>query len=211
MLTIDLLKGQGIPIRTRPTGASFLAIVIAVPVVVTIVTLGNYVRGGIMLRNQKHLLTTIQTDIFKLANSVKYKQDAEREIDDMNACFAEVDGAILQQIQWSPVLQVLAESMPTSLILSSLSVKSEIESKDVPQRKNPSKRIAVPVPKRILYISLYGRRARGSDDAVLKLLSTLNTSSVLRGRADNIRLIAQATDKRRNVMNYVIECVFKPL
>ena len=211
MLTIDLLKGQGIPARTRPAGASLLAIVIAVPVVVTIVTLGNYVRGGVMLRNQKHLLTTIQADIFKLANSVKYKQDAERQIDDMNACFVEVDEAILQQIQWSPILQVLAENMPASLVLSSLSIKSEIESKEVPQRKNPSKRMSVPVPKRILYISLYGRRTRGSDEAVLKLLSTLNTSSALRERADNIRLIAQATDRRRNVMNYVIECVFKPL
>lgn len=211
MLTIDLLKGQGIPARTRPAGASLLAIVIAVPVVVTIVTLGNYVRGGVMLRNQRHLLITIQTDIFKLANSVKYKQDAERQIDDMNACFVEVDEAILQQIQWSPILQVLAENMPASLVLSSLSIKSEIESKEVSQRKDPSKRMSVPVSKRILYISLYGRRTRGSDEAVLKLLSTLNTSSVLRERADNIRLIAQATDRRRNVMNYVIECVFKPL
>lgn len=211
MLTIDLLKGQGIPVRTRPAGASLLAIVIAVPVVVTIVTLGNYVRGGIMLRNQKHLLTTIQADIFKLANSVRYKQDAERQIDDMNACFVEVDEVILQQIQWSPILQVLAENMPTSLVMSSLNVKSEIESKEVPQRKNPSKGMSVPVPKRILYISLYGKRTRGSDEAVLKLLSALNTSSFLGERADNIRLIAQATDRRRNVMNYVIECVFKPL
>jgi hypothetical protein len=211
MLTIDLLKGQGIPVGTRPAGASFLAIVIAVPVVVAIVTLGNYGRGGVVLRNQRRLLTTLQADIFKLTDSVKFKQNTERQINDMNACFVEVDETILQQIQWSPILQVLAENMPTSLVLSSLNIKSEIKSKEVPQRKNPSKKMAVPVPRRILYISLYGRRTRGSDEAVLKLLSALNMSSALRERADNIRLIAQATDERKNVMNYVVECVFKPL
>ncbi len=211
MLAIDLLKGQGIPIKTRPAGASLMAIVIAVPVVATIITLVNYIRVEVILRNQRRLLTTIQTDIFKLTDSVKFKQDTELQIEDMNTCFVEVDDAILEQIQWSPILQVLAENMPASLVLSSLSIKSETESKEVPQRKNPLKRMSVPVSKRILYISLYGRRTRGSDEAVLKLLSTLNTSGVLRERADNIRLIAQATDERRNVMNYVIECVFKPL
>jgi len=211
MLTIDLLKGQGIPLKTRPAGASLLAIVIAVPVVVTIVALGNYVRGGIMLRNQKHLLNTIQADIFKLSNSVRYKEEAESQISAMKECFIELDDTILQQIQWSPILQVLAEKMPSSLVLSSLTIRSEIETKQVPHRKSPSKKIPVPVPKRVLYISLYGRQTRGSDEAVLEFLSILNTSSILRNRADNIRLVAQATDKRRNSVNYVIECVFKPL
>ncbi|HIJ70801.1 MAG TPA: hypothetical protein HPP87_05485 [Planctomycetes bacterium] len=211
MLTIDLLKGKGIPLKTRPAGASLLAIVIAVPVVVTIVALGNYVRGGIMLRNQKHLLNTIQADIFKLSNSVRYKEEAENQISAMKECFMELDDTILQQIQWSPILQVLAEKMPSSLVLSSLTIRSEIETKQVPHRKSPANKIPVPVPKRVLYISLYGRQTRGSDEAVLEFLSVLNTSSILRNRADNIRLVAQATDNRRNVMNYVIECVFKPL
>jgi Tfp pilus assembly protein PilN len=210
MLTIDLLKGQGIPVRTRPAPAGLLAIVIAIPVVVTIVTLGNYVRGGIVLRNQKRLLTTIQADIFKLTNSVKFKQDTEQRIETIGKCFVELDDTLPQQIQWSPVLQALAENIPASLVLSSLDIKTEIVTRVVPQRKNPSRQIPVQAPKRMLYIGLYGRRNRGSDEAVLRLLSALNESSVLKDRADNIRLIAQATDKRKNVMNYVIECAFKP-
>ena len=164
-----------------------------------------------MLRNQKHLLNTIQADIFKLSNSVRYKEEAENQISAMKECFMELDDTILQQIQWSPILQVLAEKMPSSLVLSSLTIRSEIETKQVPHRKSPANKIPVPVPKRVLYISLYGRQTRGSDEAVLEFLSVLNTSSILRNRADNIRLVAQATDNRRNVMNYVIECVFKPL
>ncbi len=211
MLTIDLLKGQGVPIKTRPAGATLLAIVIAVPVITTIVMLGSYVQGSIVLKNQKRLLTGLQMDIFKLVDSVKLKEESERQIGDMNACFVEVDEAIVQQIQWSPVLQVLAENMPPRLILSGLSIKSEFESKVVGQRDDPLKKITIPVPKRILYVNLYGRLTSGSDEAVLEFLKALNASSVLSERADNIRLVAQATDERRNVMNYVIECIFKPL
>jgi len=210
MLTIDLLKGQGIPVRTRPAEASLLAIIIAVPIVFTIVMFGNYVRGGVDLRNQKRLLTTIQADIFKLTNSVKFKQDTEQHIESIGKCFVELDDTLPQQIQWSPVLQALAENIPSSLVLSSLDIKTEIVTRVVPQREDPSTQIPIQAPKRILYIGLYGRRTRGSDEAVLSLLSVLNESSALKDRADNIRLIAQATDKRKNVMNYVIECIFEP-
>ena len=211
MLAIDLLKGQGIPLKTRPAGASLTAIIIAVPMVATIITLGNYVRGEVILRNQKRLLTTIQTEIFKLTDSVKFKQDTERQIEDMNACFVEVDEAILRQIQWSPVLQVIAENMPSSLVLSSLNIKSELKSKDVPRRNDPLKKVSVPFPKRTLYISLYGKQIRGSDEAVLEFLSALNASNVGSDRADKPRLVAQATDEKKNVTNYVIEYVFMPL
>ncbi len=211
MLAIDLLKGRGIPIKTRPVGASILAIIVAVPIVITIVTFGNYLRSGIDLRNQRRLLATLQTDIFKLTGSVRFKQNAELQIDDMNLCFVEVDDALSEQIQWSPILQALAENIPPSLILSSLSIKSELKTKTVPDRRNPTKKVPVPTHKRILYISLYGKQMGGSDEAVLELLSDLNTSDTLGYRADNIRLVTQASDSRRNVMNYVIECVFESL
>ena len=81
----------------------------------------------------------------------------------------------------------------------------------VPQRDDPLKKMSIPVAKKILYINLYGRLTSSSDEAVLEFLKALNSSSVLSKRADNIRLVAQATDERRNVMNYVIECVFEPL
>ncbi len=211
MLAIDLLKGQGIPIKTRPAGASLTAIAIAVPVVVTIITLGNYVRGEVILRNQRSLIDTIQAEIFKLTDSVKFKQDTERQIEDMSACFVEVDEAILRQNQWSPVLQVIAENIPSSLVLSSLNIKSELRNKDVPRRNDPLKKISVPFAKRVLYISLYGKQTRGSDEAVLEFLSALNVSNVGSDKADRPRLVAQATDEKRNITNYVIECVFMPL
>ncbi|MHC5059511.1 MAG: hypothetical protein ACYTFK_00275 [Planctomycetota bacterium] len=211
MLAIDLLKGRGVPIKTRPVGASILAIIVAVPVVITIVTLGNYFRSGIELRNQRRVLANLQADIFKMTDSVRFKQNAEIQINEMNACFAEMGDTLAQQIQWSPVLQVLAENIPASLILSSLSIKLELKTKTVPDRRDPTKAVPVQTQKRILYISLYGRQMGGNDEAVLELLNALNTSEILGRKTDNIRLVAQATDNTKNVMNYVIECVFESL
>ena len=45
MFTIDLLKGQGIPIKSRPTGIAISAAAVAVPVIIAIVMLGFYLRN----------------------------------------------------------------------------------------------------------------------------------------------------------------------
>ena len=96
-------------------------------------------------------------------------------------------------------------------IFSVQPASAELRNKDVPQRNDPSRRISVPLAKRILYISLYGKQTRGSDEAVLEFLSALNVSNIGSDRADKPRLVAQVTDEKNNIMNYVIECVFMPL
>ena len=40
MFDIDLLKGQGIPIRSRPEGVAVAIVTVAVPVIIAIVMFG---------------------------------------------------------------------------------------------------------------------------------------------------------------------------
>lgn len=209
MLTIDLLRGQGIPIKSRPGGAALLAVTIAVPIVIAIIMGGNYVRSRIILSTQQQFLNKVDADISRLADSIKLEERIKRRINDINGCLAEVGDITHWHVQWSGILQALAENIPPCLVLAELSVKSGTVNKEVSSRNDPSKTINVSVPKRVLYISLYGKPEEGSDEAVLEFLRGLNASIALSDIVDTIRLLSQTSDVKKYVMHYMIECVFK--
>ena len=53
MFTIDLLKGQGIPIKRRPWGVAIAALAFVVPILVAMVMFGFYISNGIVIRVTK--------------------------------------------------------------------------------------------------------------------------------------------------------------
>ena len=53
MFTIDLLKGRGIPARSRPEGIVAAAVAMAMPIVVTILLLGVFISNKVMTCSMK--------------------------------------------------------------------------------------------------------------------------------------------------------------
>ena len=210
MFTIDLLKGQGIPIKSRPGGAVFVAVIIAVPVILTMIMLGDYVRGSIILTTQQRFLGNIEADILKYSQARTSHENARQWLEDTNACLTEAADMMKYQIQWSPVLEILAKNMPVDLVLSELNLRTETINKEVPKRDEPSKKITITVPKRILTITFYGNLGSASDLQALEFLKAMNVSGLLSKKIETVRIISQTADSKTNTMHYVIECVFKP-
>ena len=209
MLSIDLLKGQGIPIKSRPGGAALLAITIAIPVVTALVMLGNYVQNTIILSSQRQFIRNAETKIAGLSNALEIQQTSKIQFANINACMEDVGYILRQQIQWSPILRVLAESIPRTLTLEELNVKSLTVRLNIPKRDDPEQITYINVPKRILHINLYGRANSSSDEAVSNFLKKLNSSEIITSKTEIIRIISQTTERDKNLMHYVVECVFK--
>jgi len=211
MFITDLLKGQGIPIKSKPGGAALMGISFAIPVVIIMIMFANYLHGHIVLSTRERLIGNYEARMDKLAAHLKFQENAECEIDNLNACLQEVADTITQHIQWSPVLQVLAANMPESLVLEELHVETATGlTKKVPKRDDPSKYITITLPKRILRISLYRKLRSGGDEAVLQLQQKLRNSSVLSPIVDTIRPVSQEADEKEGLMRYEIECIFEP-
>ena len=49
MFTIDLLKGQGIPIRSQPQGIVLGVIIIVVPLIMTVISLNSYLNSRVTI------------------------------------------------------------------------------------------------------------------------------------------------------------------
>lgn len=211
LLSIDLLKGQGIPIKSRPGGAALLAVTIAVPVIAAIIMVGNYIGDRIILMSQKRHLVKIEADISLLSSGVKFQEDVKKEISDLNTCLRETADLIKMQAQWSPILELIVQNIPENLVLSELSVRTESVQKEFPKTDDPSRSVTLSIPKRILMITLYGNMGHKSDEAALEFLRSLSASAALNSKIEDIRPIAQITDEENKKVRYSIECVFKVL
>ena len=60
MFTIDLLKGQGLPVRTKPQGVAIFVATFAVPVLAAILMVGYYVRNGVIISIQKQNIANFE-------------------------------------------------------------------------------------------------------------------------------------------------------
>jgi hypothetical protein len=211
MFTIDLLKGQGIPIKSRPTGIAISAAAVAVPVIIAIVMLGFYLRNKIIISVRMQETARCETEIGKFSEFVKLQESFEKDRGVYSNCLAEVKSVIGRYAQWSPVLATVVENMPDSVVLTVLEAKQRSIRKKVPQKDDPQKTIDVDVPVRTLRMSVCASPQTDSDEVVRDFQARLRSSAFLGPRLENIT-VSQESGKLegKEVVIYQIDCVFKP-
>jgi hypothetical protein len=75
MYKIDLLKGQGVPIRTRPKNVIVGIITLLVPIIISIAVLGYYLRNNVGISVRQKQLAVCQSNIDKLADVIELSQN----------------------------------------------------------------------------------------------------------------------------------------
>lgn len=204
MFKIDLLKGKGIPVKSKPREAVLIGISFGVPVTVLIVLLGHYLYGEVIASTQKGLVNSYETKLSRLADKLAVQESAEAEIIALNTCLKEVAENIGGHIQWSPILQVVADNMPEALVLEKLEVREESVRREIPRKDDPSKRVPIYINRRVMQISLYGKLGVDNDEAVLQFQQNLRASGMLSPKVDNIK-----ADEKEGLMRYKIECILE--
>ena len=211
MFTIDLLKGQGVPLKSSPGGIAITAITIAIPLYVVIIMFGFYVddMASISIREQE--IVRCQSEIEKLSDTVKLQESLEKEKVLYDACLAEVKSSIGKYVQWSPVLVTLVENMPNSVMLTELEVRQDSVRRKVPKPDNPQEMIESSVPVNILRMSISGGPQYDCNKEVRDFQDRLQSSAFLGPKLENIVVSRESeTLKGRDVASYEIDCVFKP-
>lgn len=212
MYTIDLLKGQGLPVKTKPQGIAISVITFAVPVVAAFVVFGSYVHRSITMAIYAENIKTCEAKTAGLADAVASQRQFENRKNAVNDCISEVAASVGRHIQWSPILTTLVEKIPDSVVLTKLEVKRRSIQKKVPMKNDPKKMIEVNVPVRTLKMSVSGNPQSNCDRDVKIFRDQLRQSDVIGPRIEDIVIVSQGFDKlgERDVVSYEIECIFKP-
>jgi Tfp pilus assembly protein PilN len=210
MFTIDLLKGQGIPMKSSPGGIAIAAVTVAVPMTIAIIMFGFYLNNGTRVSIKEQEIVRCQAEIDKLSGAVELQKSLEKEKITYANYLSEVKSSISRYIQWSPVLVTLVENMPDSVMLTELEVKQHSVRKKVPKKDNPQEMIEKNVPVRILQMSVSGSPQHDCDKAVRDFRNRLRSSAFLGPKLENIGVSQESeTLEGRDVASYEIECVFK--
>jgi Tfp pilus assembly protein PilN len=211
MFKIDLLKGQGVPLKSSPGGIAITAITIAVPLYVLIMMFGFYVNDITYISVKEQEVARCQSEIDKLSGAVKLQESLEKEKILYSACLSEVKSSIGKYVQWSPVLVTLVENMPNSVMLTELEVRQDSITKKVPKKDNPQEMVDGSVPINILRMSISGGSQYDCNQEVRDFQDRLQSSDFLGPKLENIVVSRESeTLKGRDVASYEIDCVFKP-
>jgi Tfp pilus assembly protein PilN len=211
MFTIDLLKGRGVPLRSGPGGIAIAAVTVAIPIIGALAMFGLYLHSRVMVSVKEREIVRWEAQIAKLSDAVELKESLEKEKVAYADCLSEVKSSIDRYTQWSPVLATLVENMPDSVVLTDLEVRQHFLKREVPQKDNPKRMIDIDIPVRTLRMSVRGRQQHNGDRAVRDFQDLLRSSDSLGPRLDNITVSQQSdTLEGREIVSYVIDCVFKP-
>jgi Tfp pilus assembly protein PilN len=211
MFKIDLLKGQGIPAKSRPESIAIVAVAFAVPVITAIVMFGFYLSDRIVMSVQEQRIANYEANIGKLSDAAELQKSFEREKKAIRSCLSEVSSTIGRHTQWSGILATLVRNMPDSMVLTRLEAKRRSVKRKVPKKNEPGKMIDVSVPVRTLQMSISGSPDYNCDKAVKDFRNRLRFSSLLGPKLEDIR-VSQKSDtlEGRDVVSYEIDCIFKP-
>jgi Tfp pilus assembly protein PilN len=209
VFTIDLLKGQGIPIKTMPGGMILTTGAFFVPALFAVVIFGNYLHSSIIISTQKKQLNDYDAKIAQLSASLEAKRSLEQEVDGVILFMHETADCIDHQMRWSPVLEFLARNIPESLVLEQLKVITGKTTKTVSIRGEPERKTNIFIPTRTLSITLFGVEQAGSGEAVLKLQRALRTSAALASEIEDVWIVSQKAEKKKDGIYYELHCVFK--
>jgi len=209
MFTIDLLKGQGIPVRSRPEGIVIAAVTFSVPAVAAVMMTGLYLVNRVDIAVASKSLARYEQKVNKLADQVQWQESIQVQKSDLLKSLDEVKASIYRHAQWSPVLVTVVRNMPDSMILDSLGVTQRSVKKKIPDKNNPAQTVDVSVPQRTLRISVSGLSNRSYDKEVRDFSDRLRFSPVLKPRLEDIR-VSQDFKGGENRVSYTIECIFKP-
>ena len=211
MFTIDLLNGQGIPLKSKPGSLAIIVISAAIPIIVAVGMLSFYQRNKIVVSVREQEIAKYQVEIDKLSDAVELQKALERKKTAYDICLSEVKSSLKRHTQWSPVLTTLMENIPDSVVLNTLAVEHDTVKRKVPKEDDPKKMVEIDVLVRILRLSVSGGQQANNDEAVRDFRDRLRTSDFLGPRIENIGVSQKSeTLDGQDVVSYEISCILKP-
>lgn len=211
MLTIDLLKGQGVPIRSRPEGITILGITVVVPLAIAAMMVTCYLSKRITISAHEREITRYKTSTDKLSDAIAQHKSSLKEKSRYISCLSEIKSAIRSRTQWSPVLATVVENMPESVVLTELEVTRRFVKKSVPKKGDPKQKVQVSIPASTLKMTVMADAQPNCDEMIRSFKDRLVQSDLLGPKLENIRVShkSRMVDGNATVC-YEMDCLFKP-
>jgi len=212
MFNIDLLKGKGLPVRTKPQGVAIFVATFTVPIAAAMLMVGFYVRNEVVISVHKQNATSFENQTQRLADALKLKEKCEKTKADINGCMADMATSINRHMQWTPLLVAIVQNLPDSVALTGLEVKKQTSKRKPAAKGQDAKKGDNTIITRTLKMSVSGNPRYNCDVEVKAFRDRLKADEIMGPKLEDIVIVSQGNEviDGRDVVTYDIDCVFKP-
>lgn len=211
MLTIDLLKGKGVPTRSDPNTIAFTAGAIAVPAILIIMMFGFYLKNNVIITVQQQKIKLCESNINKMSEAQALLTKADKEKKYADGCLSEAAVEIDKHYQWSPAIVEIVNLLPDSVLLKGIDVKQNMLKKVVPSKKPEGGEVEISIPITNVKINVNERSSSDRGQNMKSFQDSLRSSAVFSSLIDTIN-VSQGieTYKEQDFVTYQVDCSFKP-
>lgn len=203
MFTIDLLKGEGRPVKSEPWAVMLVAAPSLIPLVTMVVLVASYMSCGISIKNDREQEAKIKAKIATMSEARQKRDTALAQIGNADKSVGEIALAMKGHMVWSDILNDVSQSVPEGKVV----IYKLVASRD---NKNLTDIKTGMLPRFTLLIGAYDLGEAGGK-SIQKFIDSVRSSPVLGPKIDSIRPVANqnGTFGGREVPVFDIECVLK--
>lgn len=212
MLTIDLLKGTGVPIKNSPGTVALQSPAFRVAAGRRGHLAGSFEFNRTIVAMERSGIEKMQEKLTEYADEVRQVQQWNTSTEQTRKNLAEVARGLGRHLQWSQILQACVEQMPDSIALREMKlIRSATRKKGVVSEET-KKPVNKTIINRILTLQVYGPSSWETDEAVRQYLDRLGQIPEAKRRMKDIRIVSQQTEEldRKPITIHTIECEIQP-
>lgn len=216
MFTIDFLKKQGLPEKSRVAEIGLFSGIGAVSLLILLLIIAQHFNNKTVLGSKEKELARCEKMVEEASGKGNAKSRIEESLKVYDKGYFEIADSIGRYVQWTPVLREFVNSMPPSMLLNELSVVRSIKKVKVASRTDPKKKVNIEIVNRLVKSDVHDFMPKGEGTAVENYLGGLRKSELLKDVLDEAYIV-QSSDaeykdssgKVHKARNHVINCVLK--
>ena len=216
MFTIDFLKSQGLPRKSRFVEVGFVTGLATASLIVFSLLAIQYFHNSTVLRSKQKELAILEPMTQQASGQGSLKSRIEKNLTIYDECYFEIANSIARYVQWTPVLREFVNSLPPSMLLNELSVLRTIEKKKVTSVIDPKKKVDFEIINRTLKSDVYDFMSQTEGTAVESYLDNLRNSQPLKGVLDKTYIVESSDSeyedsngKTHKAKKHIINCLLK--
>lgn len=210
MFTIDLLKGAGLPKKSRPLVVAMAMVPLLIPLMGTVVLAACWQHNQTLMQTQQKIIDDNQLKINASADDLAYYTQANTKLFTLRQQLEDVELGLRYRIQVSDILKTLTESLPDNLVLNRLDLSRMDQQKKETDKLTGNVRQTLVIHRK-LRVEVGGISQDQIDASADEYVQKLRSCERLKDRVESIQIVARNNGSMDGhpCAFYEIECVLK--
>lgn len=209
MHKIDLLKGQGLPVKTTIGSVFFAALIFVVPLLIAAAMVGFYLTNKTEIGITTSQIERLDKIIADSEPNASKTEKMRKELNYYATRLNEVAKCVKTYVQWTPVLIDIVKDKPEQMVMKRLEVVNDDKS-SVKKNNDPNKPLVLKIPQRKMTLEINGDGMGDYNLTVQEYQNKLRMESSL--QPDILRDLKYLRKPRTNDSNedtYTMNFVFQ--